>query len=163
MQDTDNLRKSEAVGRGGAPSFAALPGRSFIAVKRRRRRGRAAMTARGALAGLVLAALGASGAPADDDAYFALLEVCYGNSVRSLEAIRIEFPDFLSNTVAMLLAVARSRHASSAVVLDPAGPVAEVEGACVSADGFETALEMLRSGDPRKIELLRRAWTEGAP
>lgn len=115
----------------------------------------------GALCGLALCAAGAA---ADDERYVALLEACYGSSARSLEAIRTEFPDFMSNTVEMLLAFARNAHENPALALlgsDSPGAV-EVQGACVSADGFGMALDALRSGDPGRIESLRRSWMDAA-
>ena len=55
--------------------------------------------ARGALAGLALAALGASGAVAQEGGLRAVFEGCVGGLVGSLEAIGAEFPGFRSGEV----------------------------------------------------------------
>ena len=137
--------------------------------------------ARGALAGLVLVALGTgcvaveddasvrgrvvveagdTGAAAEGDDLLSLNEGCLGNAVLSLEAVRTEFPDFMPNTVKAMLLSARDVHANSALVLLRfESPSDAVMDNCQMADTFGLALAMLRSGNPRKIEQVRRGWT----
>lgn len=121
------------------------------------------MIARGPLAGLALAALGASGAAAEDDGLASILEGCVGNVVTSLEAIRAEFPDFVPNQFELMLFGARQNHA------DLEGFVARqidrsrmevVSGVCVAADLGAFMLEILRRGDRSEVEVLRQAVME---
>ena len=124
---------------------------------RRRARG----PARGALAGLVLAALGASGAAAQDDGLLAVFEGCVGGLVGNLEAIGSEFPGFRSGEVRLESFVAGAVHT------DPAGFLASRRGAealddvrvaCTAADDIAAVLGALRNGQSAWAGVLWQQW-----
>ena len=108
--------------------------------------------ARRVLAAAALAALGASGAAADDG--FAMVDDCWGGIVESLTAIGTEFPEFRPGDVRLhlgFLKAAREANRETVVSPDPSDEDLQefLRGAfavCAASDGVAEILRALRDG-----------------
>ena len=130
------------------------------------------MTARGALAGLALAALGAlgsSGAASDDRKPLGAFEACSVGLVGSLEAIASEFPGFRAGEVRLEAATA-GMWLETMRSVDPAKlrelgwddvPVMLrfMRNACAAADDVADVLRELRDGRSEYAGVLWRMWS----
>ena len=122
------------------------------------------MIARGALAGLVLAALGASGAAADDGP--GMIDDCWGGIVAGLRTIGTEFPEFRAGEVRWNLGVmqamreaTRDRMASADWAdEDPQEVAAFAFSVCSSSDDVADILRELRDGSWMVAGMMWRQW-----